>query len=309
MRNRRLKILSKSEINELYDLPQFTPDEKNKYFTLTKEENKVMQERRTLTSRIHFILQIGYFKATSQFFNCTFDETKKDVSFILQKYFDKEKLSSKTVSQKTCHINQKSIAKLLGYEIDKQIVKQKIRGMLKTKILICGDPIYLFHEILRFTEQNKMSLPSYSSIQDLIGASIIYEEKRLGESLKKNLCHQDWGIIKNMLLKNGNEYFLSELKKDPKSFKQKHIKAEIKKLIDYEMLYKLAKYSLPKLDVTNQNIYYYASLAEHYPISNLKKLSTTKQAIYVLCYAHSRNEKINDNLMISFIHYLEKFKS
>src|SRR3990167_2563037 len=75
------------------------------------------------------------------------------------------------------------------------------------------------------------------------------------------------------------------------------------------MLYKIANRILTKLNITNQNIQYYARLSEHYPISNLKKLSATKQAIYILCYAHHRHQKINDNLNVSFVHYIEKFKS
>jgi TnpA family transposase len=309
MRDRRLKILSKSEINELYDIPQFTQNEKEAYFSLSKEERSIMSERGSLASKVHFILQLGYFKATPQFFNFEFDEVKGDVDFILQKYFDEKKLSANAITQKTVRTNQGLIATLLSYELDKLPIKHKLQGILETKARLCSNPVYLFHEVLCFSAQHKMLLPRYSTIQDLIGATILNEEKRLGELLKKNLSHQDWKFITNMLLKDKNEYLLTALKKDPKSFKQKHIRVEIKKLTDHEMLYQLANCVLPKLDATIQNIHYYASLAEHYPISNLKKLSPTKQAIYILCYAHHRNQKINDNLIVGFIHYLEKYKS
>lgn len=154
-----------------------------------------------------------------------------------------------------------------------------------------------------------MLLLAYSTIQDLIGTAITSEENRLSESLKKHLSSENWKSIENTISKDENEYVLTVLKKDPKSFKQKQIKTEIKKLTDHEMLYKIAYRVLPKLNITNQNIQYYASLAKHYPISNLKKLSETKKAIYVLCYAHHRHQQINDNLTVSFAHYIEKFKS
>lgn len=235
MQAKRLKILSKSEINELYDIPQFTQNEKEKYFSVSKEEHKVMLERGSLASRVYFILQLGYFKATAQFFNCSFDEVKNDVNFILNRYFDKRKLSAASVTQKTRQTNKGLIATLLGYQIDKAIVKSKLKEILETKTKLCSDPVYLCHEVLCFTTQHKMLLPSYSSIQDLIGATITNEEKRLGELFKKYLSHQDWKFITNMFLKDGNEYFLTALKKDPKSFKQKHVKAEIKKLTDNEV--------------------------------------------------------------------------
>jgi len=87
MNKQRIKILSKSEINELYGVPRFNSNEYETYFALDKKEYKLMSERGSIASKVHFILQLGFFKATSQFFNCTFDEVKRDVCFILQKYF------------------------------------------------------------------------------------------------------------------------------------------------------------------------------------------------------------------------------
>ena len=42
MNDKRLKILSPSEINELYGVPQFTVDEKQSYFALSKKEYTIM---------------------------------------------------------------------------------------------------------------------------------------------------------------------------------------------------------------------------------------------------------------------------
>jgi TnpA family transposase len=308
MTTQRIKILSKSEINELDGLPCFNSNERATYFSLDNKEYKAMSERGSLASRVHFILQLGFLKATSQFFNFTFDETKRDVGYILQEYFKNAKLNVNTISKQTRHTNQAGISKIIGFQTNKSIVQMELRKMLETKSRLSSNPVYLFHEILCYCKEGKLMLLGYSTIQDLIGNAIICEEKRLGDMLKKHLAHKDWKFIENMVQKDENEYVLTALKKDTQSFRQKEIKSEIKKLINHEMLYNIAKNVLPKL-ITNQNIYYYANLAEHYPISNLKKLSPTKQAIYVLCYAYYRHQKINDNLTISFIHYLEKYKS
>lgn len=309
MTTQRIKILSKSEINELYDLPSFNANEQMIYFALSQKEYKAMSERGSLASRVHFILQLGFFKATSQFFNFTFDEIKQDVDYILQEYFKNTKLNVNTISKQTRHTNQAVISEMLGFQTDKSIIQENLRKILETKSRLSSNPVYLFHEILCYCKEEKLMLLGYSTIQDLIGNAIISEEKRLGDMLKKYLAHKDWKFIENMVQKDENEYVLTALKKDPQSFRQKEIKSEIKKLINHEILYNMAKTALPKMNLTNQNIYYYASLAEHYPVSNLKKLSSTKQAIYVLCYAYYRHQKIHDNLTISFIHYLEKFKS
>src|SRR3990167_4497012 len=309
MTKQRIKILSKSEINELYDLPCFNANEQATYFALDKKEYKAMSERGSVPSKAHFILQLGFFKATSQFFNFKFDDVKPHIDYILQEYFKNSTLQVDGVSKQTHYTNQSIIAEILGFQTDKTAIQEKLRKMLGTKSRFSSNPIYLFHEVLCYCKEEKLILLGYSTIQDLIGNAITGEENRLGSLLKKHLAHKDWKLIENSLKKTENEYVLSALKKDPKSFKQKEIKSEIKKLSNHEMFYKTAKSVLPKLNLTTQNIYYYASLAEHYPIRNLRKLSPTKKAIYILCYAHYRHQKVNDNLTVSFIHYIEKYKS
>ena len=309
MKSKRLKILSQSEINELYSVPHFTANEQKNYFALDKNEYKLMSDRGSLSSKVHFVLQLGYFKATSQFFNCSFDDVKNDVDYILQEHFENIKLKNDTVSKQTHYTNQTLIAKVLKFQTDKSIIQEKLQKMLRTKVKLSSNPVYLFHEVLCYCTDNKLMLLGYSSIQKLIGPAIIEEEKRLGDLLKTHLLNDHWKLVENSISKNENEHVLTALKKDPKSFKPKEIKAEIKKLIDHEQLYNISKNILPKLNITNQTINYYASLTEHYPIKDLKKLSLTKQGIYVLCYTQLRHQKINDNLNISFIHYIEKFKA
>jgi hypothetical protein len=87
MSTRRVKILSKSEINELYGLPELSSQEKQSYFSLTQEELTIIDARGSLESKVHFILQLGYFKAATQFFNCTFHEVKHDTKYILKTHF------------------------------------------------------------------------------------------------------------------------------------------------------------------------------------------------------------------------------
>src|SRR5437870_4223397 len=112
MNCKRLKILSKSEINELYDIPHFTTSEQQTYFSLSKKEYKTMISRGSLASKVHFILQLGYFKAALQFFNCTFSESQNDVDYILQEHFENAKLRKENISKQARQSNQILIAKL-----------------------------------------------------------------------------------------------------------------------------------------------------------------------------------------------------
>ncbi len=309
MTKKRLKILSQLEINELYNIPCFTKSEQQAFFSLNNEEYTIMNSRRSVASKVHFILQLGYFKATSQFFSFAFNNLQQDVNFILNEHLNNSMFCDKMVSKQTRQTNQLLIAKSVKYETNKTKIYSNLKKMLETKSRTSCNPIYLFHEILCYNQNAKLMLLGYSTLQDLIGHAISSEEERLSKIITKQLTSKDWEHIENTLSKTDNEYILTALKKDPKSFKTKHVKAEISKLSDNLQLYYLANRILPKLDITHQNITYYASLAEHNPINDIKKLSSTKKALYILSFYFLRHQKIKDNLTMSFMYYINKYQA
>ena len=69
--SKRLFILSRSEIQKLYDFPIFNIAEQHEYFTMNAQERKMAFSHHKLSAKIYFILQLGYFKAKKSFFTLT----------------------------------------------------------------------------------------------------------------------------------------------------------------------------------------------------------------------------------------------
>lgn len=84
---KRLKILGEDEIDALYGRPVFTPAERVEYFALAPPEKAVMEQLHSLTSRLFYILQLGYFKASHLFFVFTLDEVAADANYVQMAYF------------------------------------------------------------------------------------------------------------------------------------------------------------------------------------------------------------------------------
>src|ERR1035441_5399495 len=61
--SRRLSILTVQEVNELYDLPCFTEEDRHLYFDLSPVERELVDGVFTISVSVHLILQLGYFKA------------------------------------------------------------------------------------------------------------------------------------------------------------------------------------------------------------------------------------------------------
>ena len=89
---RRITILSKAEISDLYSCPNFDDAMRTFFFALEEAELKEVDSRKSIESRVHFILQLGYFKCKSMFFNVSFSQVRPDVQHILKRYFQKEKI-------------------------------------------------------------------------------------------------------------------------------------------------------------------------------------------------------------------------
>jgi len=79
---KRLKILTNNEIQELYGLPHFFQDEREKYFYLNPLEMEELSNLRSKSSKVYFILQLGYFKAKKMFFIFSQQEVQEDIEYM-----------------------------------------------------------------------------------------------------------------------------------------------------------------------------------------------------------------------------------
>ncbi len=72
---------------------------------------------------------------------------------------------------------------------------------------------------------------------------------------------------------------------------------ERQKRVKLASLYSTAKGLLPKLEISQQNILYYASLANFYTVYDLRRLRSEQTHLYLLCYAWLRYRQLTDNLV------------
>lgn len=103
-------------------------------------------------------------------------------------------------------------------------------------------------------------------------------------------------------------YNLTLVKKDQKNFSITEIKTTIAKQQLIVGIYAKSLALMLKLGISEQNIIYYANLAEFYTIQKLKRMANKNIVrLYLLCYVHRRLLKINDHLVTSFIHKLTHY--
>lgn len=173
-------------------------------------------------------------------------------------------------------------------------------------------PQFIVIELLSLLQKKKILRPGYTTLQTIVSKILNAERNRLDAILRESLTEHDKSNLHQLLLEKEEETLsgLADLKQDTKDFKPRMISAERDKLLSIKSLYQLAKSVLPKLNLSQQNIHYYASLVNYYDVYELrKKLKSEQTHLYLLCYLSLRYLQLSDNLMDAFCLSLKQFEA
>lgn len=309
-KNKRLTILSEIDQFALYGLPDFNESQRFEYFAFTKQELKIISNRKHLHNKISCALQLGYFKAKHMFFRFSWNQVpEEDIIFISKHYFSMRSFTKTRITRHEYYSQRNMIAELFGYKIWSKCFTTFLQKQATQIAQRDITPHFIALELITFLQKNKIIRPGYTTLQTIISDVLTKERKRLGSLIAKML-DEDTKIRLHALLARENTLSeLAALKQDAKDFKFRMMACEREKKYILKPLYFVAKEILPKLSISKQNIVYYASLANYYTIYDLKRLSIKQTYLYLLCYAWRRYQQLNDNLVDAIGYHLIQAKN
>ncbi|EOQ01547.1 Tn3 family transposase [Bacillus pseudomycoides] len=305
---KRLTILTTDEINQLYSRPLFTTKERVQYFSLSQMENELLYTLRSIKSKIYFILQLGYFKSKHLFFRFNLCEVEEDIQYILKVHFNGAEFSDFGSIDKKTRLNQQQlILKRFNYRLCDSQSRLDLKEQARRAATVSGKPIFIFRELINYLTNKRIVIPGYSFMQEVVGNAITYEQERLIMIIQNQLSETDKQHLKELLYNSSGLYEITRIKHEPKDFSMNEIKREIECGKDIHSLFQLANTILPKLKISNESIKYYASLVEYYSVYKLKRFDESLIYIYLLCFICHRYQRMNDNLINSFIYKMRKY--
>ncbi|HHL0974080.1 TPA: Tn3 family transposase, partial [Bacillus cereus] len=212
-----------------------------------------------------------------------------------------------SIDKKTRLNQQQLILKRFNYCLCDSQSRLDLKEQARRAAAISGKPIFIFRELINYLTTKRIIIPGYSFIQEVIGNAITYEQKRLIKIIQKQLSEADKQHLKELLYNPSGLYKITRIKHEPKDFSMNEIKREIEYGKEMYPLFQLANSILPQLKISNESIKYYASLVEYYSVYKLKRFNEFLINLYLLCFIFHRYQRMNDNLINSFIYKMRKY--
>lgn len=229
------------------------------------------------------------------FFRFTWDEIKEDCVFILSRYFNGQAFEPKTITKHEHYTQRTLIANLFGFrlwsaEFLAQLAQQT--AQIVRRDVTSG---FIVAELIVWPNEHKIVRPGYTTLQELISEVLSVERRRLADLLADTLDDRTKAALAQLLVRDNTLSELAALKQDAKDFGWRQMVRE--KRAKLEPLYRIAKILLPKLTISQQNLLYYASLANFYTVHDLRHFKPEQTHPYLLCYAWQRYRQLTDNLV------------
>lgn len=307
--SRRLTVLSEAEKQALYDLPDFDDFQRAEYFAMTEAEHALVFRRKDLLAQLYCLLQIGYFKAKQTFFQFSLEDVPtEDVAFLTLRYFPGMPLEHRPLPLKEYYVQRNEIVTLFNYRLwlksDRQTLFDQAAQLARRDVT----PTFILTELLAFLNARKTVRPGYTTLQTVIGDALTFERRRLETLIDEAINDAARSELKKLIVREDTLSELATIKQDAKHFGYQMMIMERQKRATLEPLYRLAKVLLPKLEISQQNHHYYASLANYYTIYDLRRLKPGQTYLYLLCYAWQRYQQLSDNLVSALYYQMKKLE-
>jgi hypothetical protein len=306
----RLSILSRHEIDELYALPRFADEDRHAWFALGEAEQQLVHAR-TVPVAAHLILQLGYFKAKSQFFDYSQEAIRDDLRYILARYFPEADTDPDAISAPslpTRRALQHGILDLFGFRLCDSAAKAELERRAQRLAMLSTQPLFILRETLQYLKQQRIVAPIYTFLQDMVGRVVSAERRRVSDLLSRALTTEISQQLDAMLCADESMYQVNILKREPRDFSHKELRQESGRRAFFAPLHEFARHFLETAGISTDSVRYYASLVKFYTVYKLQRMPVGITRLYLLCFAFHRFRQINDNLIEAFIHLVDQYE-
>lgn len=246
----RLQILSPEEYDALWGLPRFTHADRDIFFSLTAPERDAVGKLRTPRTKVHFLLQLGYFRARQRVFRFEMANVRDDVDYLRRRYLEDTPVPNIDVSDHTRKQHIETILQLLRYRLCDRQERAELEEHTIRAARISSRPVYVLRELVDYLRQRRIVLPGYSLLQDIITRALTLERRRLTNTLGNLIGEDHEAALDRLLTDPDGLHAITNIKHEPQDFSHKQLLAEVRRGEQVRPLVELADRATKQADLS-----------------------------------------------------------
>ena len=127
---------------------------------------------------------LGYFRARQRFFRFELPAVRDDVDYLRRRYFDNRAAVNLTVSDHTRKRHVETILGLFRYRLCALDERLLLEAHARQAARISSRPVYVLRELVDLLRRERVMLPGYTILQNMVRAALAFERKRLAGALE-----------------------------------------------------------------------------------------------------------------------------
>ena len=298
----RMKILTRHEEAEFESPPKFNSAERKRFFSVSQSINELLAILRTPTNQVCFLILVGYFKAKRKFFMRQFSQA--DIEFVAHQIgVSLLDVNIENYDRATYLRHQGFILQHFGYQAFDEMARAFTRTEIQALVRVQHHPKLIFLETVQTLTRKKITLPSYNVLADLIIEAINQHQQHLSDIIITTVNQNQREKLDTLLKKEANpdgdegwRYQLTAFKGASHSTRPTKIKENVSDLAALQALYLEFKPVITLLNLSAENIRYYAFLVIKSQVPQFLQRSSQVRYLYLIAFIAYQTFKLTDIL-------------
>lgn len=311
-----IQILTPTDIRNYQSPPRFDSFQRKKFFPLPIGLIKEVEDLRTPSGKIAFVLQCGYFRSSNRFFGNQFYPA--DISFVANRLALVIPISLE-IPKQTLARHRQIIIEFFGLRRLMKEDKEQLATELADLVKQFYRPAEVFRQTIKKLENRKFILPGYDFLSTIISREIYRCKLTLSQIIKESLSVEQRQLLDSLLEKDeiikaeaeseaesetAETNFrakLTLLKNPSQSLKATDIKSNLNDWNVLQSIYDQVSDVIAKLDLSSETLRYYANAVLKSELFQISRQKDETRYLHLLCFIASQTFVYQDVIVDSFL--------
>ena len=254
-----------------------------------------------------FVVLLGYFKVKPMTLSPGYHQIKQDIKYVCSEVFPGSGLSPFNLTRKARLRIYSRVLELTGH----QRWDHKRHSAALTKDLIehaqaWAQPRSLFDRAIEYLAAQKIGIPGYSVLQDIISSVVGATNEQLIRQLEDLIC-ADLGSMLSDIVEGNDSLTLRRLRMSAKNFTGSELQKELAVHRHIQSWMSEVNEVLSQLSISQKNQQYFAERVTYFG-AKIKRQPIGYQRLYLLCYLQSRWQQALERIADGFVHHVVQRK-